>query len=173
MTFVYNLCNLQFNFKKEVWGKEKIQRKVEQFLEIGREIRKICWNYSTHVAQFWLIHCRKVNESVAECRRKLPRKSLGEMVILHGRTRCENRERRETSPSLRLVLHCIQFGTLNTTFGRHFRRHWIPSVYCHELSSIMPWPTYVWLRESVTHLYKKRRWLLVWLLSPPIQLVAF
>ena len=98
-----------------------------------------------------------MNESVVECHRKLRRKSLGEMVISHDRTRCENRKRQETSSGLRLVSHCIQFGTLNTTFGRHFRRHWIPSVYCHELSSIMPWPTYVWLRESVTHLYKKKK----------------
>lgn len=65
----------------------------------------------------------------------------------------ENRE----GYGLRLFLHCIQFGTLNTMFGRHFRRHWIPNVYCHELSSIMPWPTYVWLRENVTNPYLKKK----------------
>ena len=66
MTFVYNLCNLQFNFKGGVGG--GIQRKVEQFYKLVEKFEKLCRNYSTPVgAESILINSSSQGEWI--CRR--------------------------------------------------------------------------------------------------------
>lgn len=47
-----------------------------------------------------------------------------------------NRSRRRPSSPSPVFSLCVRLGVANAAFGRHFRRHWIPSVYCHELTSI-------------------------------------
>lgn len=75
---------------------------------------------------------RSVASSFPPRRKKFGKRAIARAAAKGSDSR--NRESRASSPSGSSLY--TRFGVPNAAFGRHIRRHWIPSVYCHELTSI-------------------------------------